>query len=124
MNLSSSLVIVAEDELLTRMMAADALISAGFTVIEADHATAALMILRSRAVEICALFTDVNMPGPLDGLGLAHHAATTWPWVRLLVASGKAQPTGNDLPKGCRFLPKPYDPDNMVSHIRELTTAL
>jgi DNA-binding NtrC family response regulator len=123
MNSSSSIIIVAEDELLIRMVAADALISAGFEVIEVDHADAALNILHARAVEVCALFTDVNMPGEMDGLALAHHASSKWPWIRLLVASGHAQPQADDMPKGCRFLPKPYDPDHMVSHIRDLTMA-
>jgi CheY-like chemotaxis protein len=123
MNGSSSLIIVAEDELLTRMMAADALTDAGFTVIEVGHADAALSILHARAPEVCALFTDVHMPGAMDGLSLARHAAGHWPWIRLLVASGKAQPGDGDLPDGCRFLSKPYDPDRMVRHIRDLTMA-
>ncbi len=105
------------------MMAADALTNAGFDVIEVDHADAALTILHARADEICALFTDVHMPGGMDGMGLAHHASSNWPWIRLLVASGHAQPHSHELPKGCRFLPKPYDPDHMVSHIVELTTV-
>jgi CheY-like chemotaxis protein len=123
MNSSSSIVIVAEDELLIRMMATDALTSAGFDVIEVDDADAALTILHARAAEICALFTDVNMPGAMDGMGLARHASATWPWIRLLVASGKARPQSQDLPSGCRFLPKPYDPDRLVRHIQDLTTA-
>jgi len=112
-----------EDELLIRMLAAEALTGAGFSVIEADHADAALAILQARADEIGALFTDVNMPGAMDGLELARHASTRWPWVRLLVASGRLQPAFTALPSGCIFLPKPYDPDCMVSQIRDLTMA-
>jgi DNA-binding NtrC family response regulator len=124
MNSKPSIIIVAEDELLIRMMAAEALTSAGFHVVEVEHADAALTILRSRAGDVCALFTDVNMPGDMNGLHLAHHAAGHWPWIRLLVASGHAQLTETDLPDGCRFLPKPYDPEHMVGHIRDLTMAV
>lgn len=105
------------------MLAAEALTSAGFSVIEADHADAALAILHARAGDIGALFTDVNMPGRMDGLELARRASSHWPWVRLLVASGRVQPVATALPKGCVFLPKPYDTDRLVSQIRHLTMA-
>jgi DNA-binding NtrC family response regulator len=116
-----SRIIVVEDELLIRMLAVAALSDAGFDVIEVEHAHAALAVLHERAPEIHAIFTDVHMPGTVDGLGLVHHAHVNWPWIALLVTSGKAHPGGTEMPHGCRFLAKPYDPDHMVSHMRELT---
>jgi two-component system, response regulator PdtaR len=119
-NLSSLIVVVAEDEALIRMMAVDVLTDEGFEVIEARHAEEALTILKSQAADIQLLFTDIHMPGPMDGLELAHHARSHWPWIALLLASGKARPTLAEMPAGSRFLSKPYDADHVVTHVREL----
>jgi hypothetical protein len=56
-------------------------------------------------------------------VALVHHARQHWPWIGLLVASGKARPTSTALPPKCRFLPKPYDPDHVVNHVRELVAG-
>ena len=119
-NRGKCLVVVVEDETLTRMVASAALTEAGFEVIEVEHADAAMDHLRGRAAQIHALFTDIHCPGVLDGLTLAHHARRHWPWIVLLVASGLARPPATTLPEGCRFLPKPYDPDHAVGHLREM----
>ena len=116
-------IILAEDELLIRMVAADALSDAGFNVIEVEHAQAALAVLHERASDVHALFTDVHMPGTMDGLDLVKHAHVSWPWIALLVTSGRAQPCTGDMPIGCRFLAKPYDPNHMVHHMRSLMTV-
>jgi CheY-like chemotaxis protein len=113
-------VLVAEDDMLIRMMAVDALTDAGFAVIEVAHADDALNILTDQAQEVRALFTDIHMPGTMTGLELAHHVRGNWPWIALLVASGKAQPASEAMPAGSRFLPKPYNPDHVVQHVREL----
>jgi CheY-like chemotaxis protein len=122
-NVLAYLVIVAEDDALIRMMAVDALANAGFVVIEAAHADDALTILTTRADQVHALFTDIHMPGTITGLELAHHVCGQWPWIALLVASGKARPTPAEMPPGSRFLSKPYDPDHMVQHVRQLLNA-
>lgn len=116
-------ILVAEDDTLIRMMAVDALTDAGFSVIEAAHADDALSILTARADAVRALFTDIHMPGELNGLALAHHVRGHWPWIALLVASGKARPTAEEMPAGTRFLSKPYDPNHVVRHVRELVDA-
>lgn len=116
-------VIVAEDEPLVRMVASDALIDAGFTVIEAEHAEQALAILQRQARDVHMLFTDIHMPGAIDGLALAHHALAHWPWISLLIASGKATPTQAELPLGSRFLSKPYDTSAMVAHVRNMAVS-
>jgi CheY-like chemotaxis protein len=114
------IVVVAEDETLIRMLAVDVLIDAGFAVIEAGHADDALAILNSQATDIHVLFTDIHMPGSMDGLELAHHTRRHWPWIALLVASGKGKPSFAELPPGSRFLSKPYEPSHVVAHVREL----
>ena len=111
---------VVEDEFLIRAMAVEALTEAGFEVLEAEHAQGALGVLRDRANRIRALFTDIHMPGAMNGLDLAHHARTNWPWIRLLLASGLANPHTTKMPAGSRFLSKPYDVAHAVRHIREL----
>lgn len=116
-------VLVAEDDVLIRMMAVDALTDAGFTVIEAVRADDALSILTAQAETVHALFTDIQMPGAMTGLELAHHVRGQWPWIALLVASGNFRPSPDAMPAGSRFLPKPYNPDHVVKHVRELVEA-
>ena len=101
-------------------MAIDGLMDAGFEVIEAAHAEAALVHLRSRAATIGLIFTDIDMPGPMNGLGLAGYAAVNWPWIRLLVTSGKSTPKASELPAAGRFLAKPYMLDDVVRHATDL----
>jgi CheY-like chemotaxis protein len=123
METNSKLVLVAEDETLIRMETADMLTEAGFTVIEAVHAEEALSILRSRHAEISVLFTDVHMRGAMDGIELAQHARQNWPSIGLMRASGRARPNSVDLPSKCRFLAKPYNPEQMVNNVRQLAAA-
>ena len=70
-----------------------------------------------------ALFTNVQMPGAMDGLALARHVRSRWSWVALLVASAKSRPGAADLPSGSRFLPKPYELRHGVEHVRKLIEA-
>lgn len=116
-------VLVAEDDVLIRMMAVDALTDAGFVVIEAVQADEALGLLIAQAVVIHALFTDIQMPGAMTGLELAHHVRDQFPRIALLVASGNSRPSPEAMPTGSRFLPKPYNPDHVVQHIRELVAV-
>jgi len=124
---------VVDDEALTRMAAADAFHEAGFVVIEKSNAAAAIQALEGQAlqcqapqgeaVRIDALFTDVNMPGSMDGIMLAHYTHEHWPAVSLLVTSGQTQALAEDMPDKCRFFRKPYDIDRVVSHIRQMGHA-
>ena len=117
------IILVAEDEVLIRGSVADALTEAGFVVLEASHAAEALDILNGQADSIAVLFTDIHMPGDIDGLDLAHHALGKWPWIALLIASGKARPEPDELPTGSRFLAKPYHPHHAVKHVAEMAEA-
>ena len=116
-------VVVVEDEPLIRLLAAETLTEAGFTVLEAGHAAEALTHLEAQAAAISVLFTDIHMPGQMDGLGLAHHALRHWPWIGQLLTSGRANPASGDLPLGSRFMAKPYDLDNAVAHVRALAAG-
>ncbi|OHV15389.1 response regulator [Methylorubrum extorquens] len=104
---SSSLVLVVEDEDLVRMMATDMLEDAGFTVLEAASADEAWEILESRS-DIGLLFTDLEMPGSMNGFALAARVAERWPHIRLVITSGRCRPTPRDVPDHGMFVPKPY----------------
>ena len=110
-------VLIVEDELLIRMGTGSTLEDAGFTVIEAGDAEEAIGILEQQAEVISVVFTDVQMPGLMDGVALAHHTRQHWPWIGLLIVSAKAVHTLGELPLGCRFLSKPYDPEHVVRHV-------
>ena len=116
-------VIIVEDEAVIRMVLSEALIEDGFHVFEAAHAREAISILEIEATRVHALFTDVHMPGDLDGVGLARHARLHWPWLSLLVTSARGHPGTDALPKGARFIPKPYEFSHVIGHIREMHAA-
>jgi two-component system, response regulator PdtaR len=90
---------------------------------EAEHAEAALSVLERHAARIHILFTDIQMPGSMDGLALARHTSKNWPRIALLIASARAQPDRVTLPEKSRFLAKPYRHSHVVQHIRELAAA-
>jgi two-component system, response regulator PdtaR len=101
-------ILVVEDEVLVRMLAVSVAENAGFEALWAATADEAIGILESRS-DIRLVFTDVNMPGSMNGLRLAHAIRGRWPPVELLVTSALGNITAKDLPERGRFLPKPYD---------------
>jgi len=113
-------VVLAEDEPLVRMAAVQALQDEGFDVLQAEHAAEALGILQSHSSAVHVLFTDVQMPGAIDGVALAHHTARCWPWIGLLITSGGTRFDQIILPPASRFLIKPYDHSHVANHITEL----
>ena len=113
------LVMIVEDEPLIRMYAADLLEDDGFGVVEAATARAALAILEKRNGDVAALFTDVDMPGDMNGLELAGIVYSRWPHIAILVTSGVVRTVGT-LPGGGVFLGKPYAAAAPVRIIREL----
>jgi CheY-like chemotaxis protein len=115
----SPVVLVVEDELLIRMAAVDQLERQGFTMLEAASGQEALdRIALGDRVDV--VFTDVNMPGDVDGLMLAREVNQLWPGVGIIVTSGKAVIDPQDLPAGCRFYPKPYKSETIHAAIRAL----
>ena len=113
-------VLVVEDELLIRTDAVDMLRDAGFDVIEAVNADKAIMILEGGST-IDVVFTDIQMPGSMDGLKLAAAVRNRWPPIKIVATSGVLKVGEDDLPAGSRFLPKPYSPSQIVVTLRELT---
>ncbi|ACM35851.1 MULTISPECIES: response regulator [Rhizobium/Agrobacterium group] len=101
-------ILVVEDSPLIRMGAIDLVISAGYEALEAGDADEAIRILESRD-DIDLVFTDVQMPGTMDGIKLSHYIRDRWPPVKLIVASGAAILEESMLPGGSRFFSKPYD---------------
>jgi CheY-like chemotaxis protein len=112
-------VLVVEDENLIRLSALDMVEEAGFEAIAASDADEAIRILESRN-DIRAVFTDVHMPGSMDGLRLARVVRNRWPPVALIVTSGRRSVLETDLPPGGRFLDKPYEPAQIEAALREL----
>ncbi|KFG70819.1 response regulator [Microvirga sp. BSC39] len=119
----ATVVLLVEDEPLVRMTAADELEEAGFQVLEAANADVAIAVLESRSEEVQVLFTDVDMPGSMDGLELAEQVHRCWPHVLLLISSGYARPHPDEIPDHGRFMPKPYYGPTLVRHITEMMQA-
>ncbi|MGR9162590.1 response regulator [Rhizobium leguminosarum] len=108
MKYGKAVVLVVEDSTIIRMSAVDLVLSAGYEALEACDADEAIRILESRN-DIDLVFTDVQMPGTMDGIKLSHYIRDRWPPVRLIVASGAAILKESDLPTGSRAFSKPYD---------------
>ena len=112
-------ILVVEDDILVRMIASDILTEAGFRVMEAHDAQEAMTLLEARA-DVRVVFTDWNMPGEIDGLGLARLVCRRWPDVGVIVTSGKMRPAPGDLPAGVRFISKPYRPSALIKEIEAM----
>lgn len=115
-------VLIVEDEFLLRMDAADMIAAAGFEVLEAGNAKEAIDILESRR-DITVVFTDIQMPGSMDGLKLARAVRGRWPPIKIVATSGRLNVGETDLPEGGRFLPKPYSALEVTGVLRELTAG-
>lgn len=115
-------VLVVEDEFLIRTDIAGRLRDRGFTVFEAGDADEAIQILEARA-DIHLVFTDIDMPGSMDGLKLAAHVRDRWPPIKLIVTSGHMAVEESRLPEGGRFFSKPYQVHKIASAIVDLISA-
>src|SRR3712207_4075665 len=91
-------VLLVEDEPLVRMAAADDLQDAGFHVLEAANADVALAVLESCSDDVQVLFTDIDMPGSMNGLDLAENVQQRWPHISLLISSAYHRPGPETLP--------------------------
>jgi CheY-like chemotaxis protein len=115
-------VLVVEDDPLLRINAVEMIGDAGFDVVEAENADKAIAILEAHP-NIHVVFTDVEMPGSMDGVKLANFVKGRWPPIKIVATSGFVNVGSDDLPEGSRFLPKPYQPEQIVATLRELTAA-
>ena len=114
-----SVVLVVEDELMLRMRAVDIVEDAGFIPVEAVNADEAIEILGSRD-DISLLFTDIQMPGSMDGLRLAHLVHARWPHIKIILVSGQMAVTDDDKPEDSRFFPKPLEIPQMIREIQAM----
>jgi CheY-like chemotaxis protein len=112
-------ILVVEDEFLLRMDAAAMVASAGFAVVEAANADEAIEILETRS-DIAVVFTDIQMPGAMDGLRLARAVRGRWPPIKIVATSGHLTVTDTDRPEGGRFLPKPYSAIEVTCVLQEV----
>lgn len=115
-------VLVVEDEFLVRMAIVDHLEDAGFEVLEAGDADEAISILTSD-LSVRLVFTDVDMPGSMDGLKLAAAVRDRWPPIKIVVTSGHRNVRAEDLPAEVRFFQKPYNPDRIVQAFQDMTAT-
>jgi CheY-like chemotaxis protein len=128
-NEPAPVILIVEDDLFLRMLTVEFVNEAGFETLEACDADQAIAILESNS-KITVLFTDVNMPGSMDGLKLARVVSNRWPVIEILIASARVPLRKSDLPPDSRFLRKPYhaaamiaDLHSLVSHAAPLTQA-
>ena len=114
-----AVVLVVEDEMLLRMRAVDMVEDAGFTSVEAVNADEAVAILESRS-DIALLLTDIQMPGSMDGLKLAHAVHERWPPIRIILVSGQLRPASIDIPADSRFFGKPLEAKVMIAQMQSI----
>ncbi len=112
-----AVVLIVEDHPLVQITAAALIEDAGMDTLVAADADEALCILTARD-DIHAVFTDVSMPGSMDGVALAHCVRERWPAIQVIVTSGGKLPTDTILPGEVSFLQKPYEFANVVNELR------
>ena len=116
---SSTNVLVVEDEMVLRMRAVDIVEDAGFTAVQAVNADEALAILESRS-DISLLFSDIQMPGSMDGLKLAHAVHDRWPAIKIVLVSGRVKLSDTDKPADSRFFGKPLKVKQMIAELQDM----
>lgn len=115
-------ILIVEDEPLIRHDLMDFFEDRGFRVLEAGNADEAVEILSTNAI-IQIVLTDVQMPGSMDGIRLAHYVRDRYPPTILIVASGAAKPEAADLPDRAMFVAKPFDPRAVLRDIERMSGA-
>lgn len=112
-------ILVVEDETLIRMLSVDILEEAGFDVLEAANADEAVEILGQHS-DVRLLFSDIDMPGSMDGVDLARHVHSRWPNIRLLLTSGHHRLEDGEVPDEGKFVRKPWTQEMLISKIRAM----
>jgi two-component sensor histidine kinase/CheY-like chemotaxis protein len=115
-------VLVVEDEMILRMRAVNIVEDAGFCPVEAVNADEAISILESRS-DISLLFTDIQMPGSIDGLKLAHAVHERWPSIKIILVSGQVKPSDAERPENSRFFGKPLGIEHMIAELQKMVGA-
>jgi DNA-binding NtrC family response regulator len=114
--MAKATVLIVEDEPLLRMLAANYLDDAGFETIEAADADEAVQILEL-GTDISVMFTDIDMPGSMNGLALAAAVRDRWPPVGIIVTSGKGEVRPGELPARSEFFSKPHNWSQLISAV-------
>jgi CheY-like chemotaxis protein len=115
-------VLVVEDEPFARLYAAQLFEDEGFAVIETESAEDAVGALHDHP-EIALLFTDIRLPGELNGLALASQARALRAQLPILLTSGYVQSPDLDIPRRSKFLPKPYTAQMLLDTARQLVSG-
>jgi two-component sensor histidine kinase/CheY-like chemotaxis protein len=116
---STPIVLIVEDEMVLRMRAVDIVEDAGFVPIETVSADDAIKVLESRD-DISLLFTDIQMPGSMDGLKLAHAVHARWPHIKIMLVSGQIAVADADKPVDSRFFAKPLENQQMIVELQKM----
>jgi CheY-like chemotaxis protein len=114
-----AVVLIVEDDMMLRMRAVDMVVDAGYTPLEALDAAEAVAILESRS-DVVLMCTDIQMPGQMDGVGLAHAVYERWPTIKIIVVSGQLNLPDLDLPPRSRFFGKPLNAGEVIAEMRDM----
>ena len=117
--LLQSTVLVVEDDEVLRMCAAEVVADAGFAPVEAASADEAVAILESRS-DIALVFTDIQIPGSMDGLGLARTVHERWPAIKIILVSGRVEVSELERPVNSRFFQKPFAMKQMIEGLQDM----
>ena len=117
---SRQVVLIVEDEALVRMTAVDMIEEAGFEILEATIAGKRILLLEAR-LDTTVVFTDIEMPGSMNGLKLAEAVGGRWPPIKIIATSGHYVVRDGDLPSGGLFSANPYSLNQISSALREIT---
>ena len=112
--------LVVDDDAVILMHACDIIEEAGFRFFEAANGDEAIKVMDRHADSIVLLFSDVEMPGSMNGFALAHHVAAAWPHVEIVISSGRVSPSPGDMPLKATFIGKPFNADMVHAHLREI----
>lgn len=110
--------LAVDDDPIILMDVTGILEDAGFRTYEADDGDAAIAMLPEYAHTITLLFSDVDMPGDTNGFALARHVAENYPWIEIVIGSGRVSPEANDMPEKATFLSKPFNAAMVHDHLR------
>ena len=117
---TAPIAIVVDDNAIILMAACQILEDAGFRTLEAGNADQALKLLTEHDGQVTLLFTDVEMPGTINGFELAHHVARRWADVSVLVASGRRTPASGEMPEQAIFIGKPFSAEVVHERLQQL----
>jgi CheY-like chemotaxis protein len=120
---SKGVILVVEDEPLLRLLAVDFMEEDGFEVVDVGSADEAVSILETRS-DIRIVFTDIDMPGSMDGMKLAAAVRDRWPPVEIVVVSGHKRQNDIVLPERAVFFPKPYNIEAVTATLNRMASAI